>query len=547
MLKKALEVARVVFVNHLKSLWRAYDLKKPRRSPSLLLLVVQYAIALLLAINFVLVAHGRLSSLREYWLGIRPPKNELINLAGDVLSALFTSYLLTHYFKQRKLVVITPDHEFLLYQPLQPKELYAGLVIGLYTYFTVTFLPWLFIVILFTAPWLGFTIFYFFVYIMFADPILFIVSSIVRKLGHSNTALSLAVAYIAIGVAHSAIATALDSWPRVSPLLTYLVKGPYLLAIALCESIGYIAILVCLVFTISAAVLVIYIGGGRLDVSDFTTLGEAYEVRLRQALAKSLKRDVLVDWSSTSDAVRKVVLEFTVYNPRAVLRRYMPLFISLVIAGYALRCVLAIYEPSLLRTRIFDYVAILAYSMIPGVLGTFVGELLSNELKYLWVTRVYLLDLNHFVKPLLAKYVIVYFVILSSITGFLASYRLNPLIALAPLVSSPAIVLSVFITIRLSLVLTKRAKHREPSTSVYRLGIVPALDPVAQLLLALVMTSGLITSVVTATIVELISLGALTYWVVLIVATASVWISYSLIKLLCKPLAMFLAKTDLYL
>ncbi|MEM2499146.1 MAG: hypothetical protein QW289_03050 [Sulfolobales archaeon] len=546
MLRKTLWVARVVFVNQLKSLWRAHEPRKPHRSPSFLLLVAQCAIALLLVINFTLAVRGRLGNLAENWLSLRPPEGELLSLAGDILSALLTTYLLTHYFKQERLVAVTPDFEFLLYQPLQPKELYAGIVIGLYAYFMVTFLPWWFIALVYTVPWLGFTVFYFFAYMMLADPALFTASSIARRSGHSSTVLSLAIAYIATGIVHSAVTTILDGWPRISPLLTYPVKGPYILALALCESVGYAGILILMASAVSTALLVIYTVGGSLNISDFTTSGEAYEVRLRQALSKSLKRGVLTDWPSTATAVRKVVLEFTVYNPRAVLRRYLPLLLSLITVGYVLRYVLSSYGPRLLSAGIFDYMAVLAYLLAPTVLGGFVGELLSNDLKYLWVIKVYLIDLDHFVKPLLIKFVIVYFAVSSAITGFLASYKLNPLIMLAPIVASPAIVLSVFTTICLSLVLAKRARYRGPSEDIYRQGITPALDPVKQLLLALVMGSGLITAAVTALIAELVDLGILTYWTTSVAASVSVGTSCFLIKFLSKPLAVFLAKTDLH-
>jgi len=205
---------------------------------------------------------------------------------------------------------------------------------------------------------------------------------------------------------------------------------------------------------------------------------DIYEIKLSRELGSSLKREVFTTWSTPNDAMRRVILEFTIYNPRTLLKKYIPIFITATIAGFIVRVVL---------TRLGVFVlegpgGVLLISAVPmGVLYasiSFIRELLSNDLKRLWMIRIYSVNIEYFIKLLVAKYSLVLSIILAIITGFIATLSNDFAWLLALLSSSPIIILVVFIAILITSLFLKRARSLEPASEVFK----PIVDPISQFL-----------------------------------------------------------------
>jgi len=472
---RALLVARIVFLNMLKSTWRQYRPGKLRKKPGFILAIVYYGV--LIAI-LVYIAWSKWSTGEQSLLDPRLSGNTVLEFIGDLLSALVIVFVITRYFIREGFTMILPDVEFLLYQPLHLWEVYTGMILGtvMYILLSTTLLSALLVVY---GLWLVYIFIYISIYLMLiVEPLFFISSRIIRRSGYFDIAQVIFLGYITIGIFHSLFTSLYTGTPRISIILSYPVKGPYILLIKLYELIGHICFLVYFVIIFSTCLLVVSILSKRLDISDFVSFRDIYEIKLSRELGSSLKREVFTTWSTPNDAMRRVILEFTIYNPRTLLKKYIPIFITATIAGFIVRVVL---------TRLGVFVlegpgGVLLISAVPmGVLYasiSFIRELLSNDLKCLWVIRIYSVNIEYFIKLLVAKYSLVLSIILAIITGFIATLSNDFAWLLALLSSSPIIILVVFIAILITSLFLKRARSLEPASEVFK----PIVDPISQLL-----------------------------------------------------------------
>ncbi|MEM0026713.1 MAG: hypothetical protein QXD38_02110 [Ignisphaera sp.] len=477
-MREVLKIAKVVFLNQFTSLWRQYRPGKLYKKPGPILVAIIYGALLL---NLIYIIQRNLQESPIELLNPRLPEGWLPNLITDIVSAIILLFSLYAYFMRKNIATIPPDFEFLLYQPLRPGDIYAGLVLGVFAFSLISLLPMLLLLLIpplavYRISWFGFLLIYLFAHMLLVlDPLFFISSRILRRLGHLGTASALIQAYLAFGVAHSLFISYSLGQPSISPFLSYPVKGLYLVVLRLYEFVGYLSFFIYFVVAFSICLLVTSSLGRMIEVTDLASFRDVYELRLSRELKKVLKREGLVSWVSPAEALRRVVLEFTVYNPRLLLRKYTPVFVLVLIVGFAVRSFL--HNPDL-NTQ-FYLISFTASAGIMGYVG-FVRELLANDLKHLWVYRVYLIDLSPLSKILIVKYAIASLLPMFILTGLIASLSANFIAFVAPLIVLPVCIFSIFITLLIAATLLKRAKHHEPASEIYMRGGLPLIDPISQ-------------------------------------------------------------------
>ncbi|MEM0014346.1 MAG: hypothetical protein QXS42_03520 [Zestosphaera sp.] len=541
-MRGVLGVTRIVFVNQFKSLWRQFRPGRLYKKPGFVVAMIFYV---LMFLNILYLAYrDYVNSTGPAWFDPRPPDNWLLSLAGDILSALFLVYSFVQYFIRKNVMSIPPDLEFLLYQPLHAWEIYVGMLIGS-TAFIVISLTALWAVFSFLIPWFAFLVIYGFTYVLLViDPLFFTVSRILRRSGHAGKVIVVAQTYLLVGFTHTLFISYSNGRPTVSPFLSYPVKGPYILTLSLYESFSYLSFLIYLASALLVTLLTASTLGRRLDVSDFMSFRDAYEARLSSELRKLLRRDALTSWSSPTDALRRVVLEFTVYNPRLLVRRYVPIFIGLLAGGFLARSVLMNQGVDPITGQ--PYLTMFLFMVALLIHSNFLRELLVNDLKCLWIVRVYMPDLRYFSRLLMLKYTVAYLAGMTAVAGFVASLSLNPTVLATPLVMLPVLTLSVFTTLFMAALLVRRARHHEPVTEIYQRGGLPIADPISQVLLLPMFLLISITCLSVFATFFLIITGVLTHTHVMLISIASVFISYLLYRLLSRGLAETLFWIDIH-
>ncbi|MEM2589666.1 MAG: hypothetical protein QXE63_00275 [Zestosphaera sp.] len=536
-MRGAVKIAKIVFLNQLASLWRQYRPGKLYKKPGIIGAAIIYGVVLLNMLFVVYRYAGSVTnpldpSLPEWWL----PGAVL-----DVVSALILVLTFTQYYVRESLVVVPPDFEFVLYQPLHVREIYAGIGLGIAAFVLVSLVP-MAVLISFIIPWFFFMLIYLFTYVMLVlDPIFFISSRVLRRLGRLSIVSVVVQAYIVFGVLHSLFNSFLFGGLFVSPFLSYPITWLYFIVLSLYELVGYASFLAYFLIVFCFFLLVVFFAGGWLDVSDFTSFRDVYEVRLLRDLKKVLRRDVLVSWSSPSDALRRVVLEFTVYSPRLMFRKYLPLFLGSLAAAFLVRGFL---PQEYLVELVEQYLIPIVVALGVGAYVGFIRELLANDLKYLWVYRVYLIDLSFFSRVLMLKYVIASLVVVSVVSVLAASLSADFAVFLGVLVVAPACVFSVFIVLLTAVLLLRRAKSQEPASEVYLRGGLPVLDPVSQLLFLPLVISGIITYSSLALYLFLVFHGLIPYIYVAAASATSPVVSYVAYSLFSSLLARVLAEVD---
>lgn len=533
-MREVFKVAEVVFLDQLMSLWRRYSPGKIYRKPGIVAATIVYGVVFL---NMLFLVYSRAGSVANP-LDPRLPESWLPGVAVDVVSALILVYAFVQYYLRENLMIVPPDFEFILYQPLRAGEIYAGVGLGIAMFVLVSLTP-MAVILSFFVPWFSFMLIYFFTYVSLVfDPLFFTSSRVLRRLGRLGLVSAFIQAYIVFGAVHSFFDSCLLGRFLVSPLLSYPVKWLYLAVLSLYESVGCLSFLIYFLGVFSLFFLVVFSVGGWLDVSDFTGFREVYEARLSRELKKVLRRDVFVNWSSSADALRRVVLEFTVYNPRLMFRRYVPAFLGVLTAGFFVRSFLL--QGSLVEWYLMLLVVVAGMAVYSG----FVRELLANDLRYLWIYRVYLIDLSFFSRVLMLKYVIASLVVVSVVSGLAASLSANLTVFFGVLVVAPACVLSVFVTLLTAVALLGRARSQEPVSEVYLRGGLPFVDPVSQLLFLPLVISGLTTYLSLAFYSFLVIYGLIAYVHVVVASVASLVMSYFAYLLFSGVLARVLAESE---
>lgn len=533
-MREVIKVAEVVFLNQLMSLWRRHRPGKIYRKPEIIVAAIIYGVVFL---NALFVVYSRAGSMTNL-LDPRPPESWLPGVVVDVVSVLILVYTFIQYYLRENLMIVLPDFEFILYQPMSAGEIYAGIGLGIVVFVLVSLAPMV-VILSFFVPWFSFMLIYFFTYVLLVfDPLFFTSSRVLRRLGRLGLVSAFIQAYVIFGLVHSFFNSCLFGRFFVSPLLSYPVKWLYLLVLSLYESVGCLSFLIYFLGVFSLFFLVVFSVGGWLDVSDFTGFREVYEVRLSRELKKVLRRDVFVNWGSSADALRRVVLEFTVYNPRLMFRRYVPVFLGVLTVAFFVRSFLL--QGSLVEWYLMLFVLVAGIAAYGG----FVRELLANDLRYLWIYRVYLIDLSFFSRVLMLKYVVASLVVVSVVSGLAASLSANFTVFFGVLVVAPACVLSVFVTLLTAVALLGRARSREPVSEVYLRGGLPFVDPVSQLLFLPLVISGLITYLSLAFYSFLVVYGLITYVYVAVASAASLVVSYFAYLLFSGVLARVLAESD---
>ena len=542
-MREVLKISKVVFLNQLKSVWRRYGPGKLYKSLGfilaviILVLIIFYGVIILISIHITYSLSELFNpSLPEDWLH---------NFILDIVSALIFLYFLYAYFMRENLLSIPPDFEFLLYQPLHARDIYAGKSLGTsaFSLFLLLYVVILYlspIAIVFGVPWIVPLSIYLFVHAeLILDPLFSISSHVLRKLGRLSMVSVLSQAYLVFGVVHSLFISYSLGLPSISPFLSYPVKGLYLVILKLYELVGYLSFFIYFIVAFFICLLVTSSLGRIIEVTDFVSFRDIYELRLSRKLRKVLRRESLVSWVSPAEALRRVVLEFTVYNPRLLLRNYTPIFMLVLIVGFTVRSFLHGLDLTV-QSYLISFIVVAGIMVYEG----FIMELLANDLKHLWVYRVYLIDLSPLSKILIVKYAIASLLTMFILTGLIASLSANFMVFAAPLIVLPVCIFSIFITLLIAATLLKRAKHHEPASEIYMRGGLPLIDPISQLLFWPLVLSAVITYLSLAICSFMTISSQVSHLYVVVALAVSLVASYVEYIIFSRILARVYAKCD---
>ena len=427
-MRKALLVAKIVFMHRLLATFRPYSTSRRGRALAkfgVVLQIVSLVFLIIMSITLAMIAHmeGRINI-----FSYASPNDPLV---ASILIAILIYSLL--YLSNVRAIVYYPSDEFLLYQPLQLYEIYIGLYLGesLAYILIIAFMATFFLGV---APKVAYAIFFGSIFAaLVLTPIMRLVIAIASKRGYLEIVKAFLYTYIVMGVAHTAYEVLNQKSFTLSPLLLYPASAGYLLGIAMMKTLGFVAIALYPLACLGLGLVLAHQLGKAIDISDFVSFEEVAFRRSRSL--KELKRDLVLDWGSPENAVKKSLL-YSMLTPRRVVAMYGLGMVVALLLGEAIRLALNALNVEIqipMFSIMFSIIAVLAM-ILSSLTYSIVYEFLLYDAKFLWVLRLYLTDMGIYARIMLIKSFVKVMlsaeIVLLFLTGLMNSY----IYALAPII-----------------------------------------------------------------------------------------------------------------
>ncbi|MCC6056513.1 MAG: hypothetical protein LM583_07550 [Desulfurococcaceae archaeon] len=471
-MKRVFLVTKIVFMNRLLTSFRSYSTSRRGRVLAKFGVALQVASLVLLIIIFIasaIVTHmeGRINI-----FSYASPDDPLV--ASSLITVFILSLL---YFSGAKAIVYYPSDEFLLYQPLQLYEIYIGLYLGeSLAYLLITALVLAFFLRI--APKIAYTLFFSVIFVILVlAPVIRLVIVVAFKRGYLEIVRSLLYIYIVMGVVYTVYEVLNQKSFTLSPLLLYPASAGYLLGIEMMKTLSFVAIAIYPLTCLGLGLVLAYPLGKAIDVSDFVSFEEV--AFRRQLSLKELKRDLVLDWGSPEEAVKKSLL-YPVFTPRRVVTRYgLGMLVALAL-GKAIRFAVKALNINI-QVPVFIVIPVLA-TFLASLTYSIVYEFLLYDIKFLWILRLYLADMGIYARMLLIKSFIKVMLSAEILLLFLAELMNSYVYASAPLILPLPLVLYAFTLTLFTLPYMRRVRIQTIADVVRSESTAFARDPVTLLL-----------------------------------------------------------------
>ena len=499
-------------------------------------------LVLLLVLFTVLIAFKPREIVEESITGsIREILGELGLSLRDISAILSMIAFLTVYYtivKGGMFVVVAEEaeYEILLSQPISLRTYFAGKSLSiiiqyiLYSLLYITVIP---IVAIFTGDIIKAVLAPFILGISLSIfPLSRLLADVVRVSLSRNRFEKIIDVIISLYVIIGLIDTVVRWYP--SPMLTWLFQ-PTFNAILYCfsrtagiNSIMYWILWIIIVLTGLSTTIIVF--GGRIYPENIKPIYHIARERLIWSMRPRKKIDL---WSSKPEkSLFKYIIGVELYNSQHMLVSITIMFLG-VLGAYFTKILL------LKNVSIEDlqYITVFITPFIVSMVASgLMNILLAQDLAYLWIYRVYLLDQKPFAKILLVKYyvnIIEAFIIIGLINAILLE---NYALILTPIVTLPLIVITAPIVLVVALKFASR--RRVVKTSVVGLYVV---EDIVMILLWSILALFFIADTLAFTIVsyKLSEIG-LAYLV-----SIAIILAYVVHKISLKIITHFIASIDI--
>jgi hypothetical protein len=471
-MRKALLVAKIVFMNRFLATFRPYSTSRRGRALAkfgVALQIVSLVFLIIMSIALAMIAHmeGRINI-----FSYASPNDPLV---ASILIAILTYSLL--YLSNVRAIVYYPSEEFLLYQPLQLYEIYIGLYLGeSLTYILI--IAFAATLSLGMAPKVAYAIFFGSIFAaLVLTPIMRLVIAIASKRGYLEIVKAFLYTYIVMGVAHTAYEVLNQKSFTLSPLLLYPASAGYLLGIAMMKTLGFVAIALYPLACLGLGLVLAHQLGKAIDISDFVSFEEAAFRRPRSL--KELKRDLVLDWGSPEEAVKKSLL-YPVFTPRRVVMRYGLGMAVALLLGEAIKLALNALNVEI-QIPMFSIIIVLAM-ILHSLTYSIVYEFLLYDAKFLWVLRLYLTDMGIYARIMLIKSFVKIMLSAEIVLLFLAGLMNSYIYALAPIILPLPLTLYALAITLFTLPYMRRVRIETVADVIRSESMVLVRDPATQLL-----------------------------------------------------------------
>lgn len=398
-------------------------------------------------------------------------------LVDTIFAFLFVISLIAFTFSPVKGLGLPPGYEFLLHQPIDFYELIIGIALGfilqsLAVFMLMAFIP---LIIFFFDVALGLAMSFprfiasFILLLMYVTVCYMpftLVLDVTRTLllrgkgGYSLLPIQvLTFVYIFVGISHSVILSIDSAFPMISPILALPIKSFYIISFEISRFIGFVCYILGLLMIFGVYYALLRYVSSFLSMEDFISIKDVYEIRLAKQLERELKRRPLVSWASPEEVLRQVLVDLSPLNPRNNLKRYTIAFSVIICIAFILRTVFMKMLPIMIEYLGAFLGSIIGVSIM-FVYMPLVNELLFNDLKFLWILKVYSCDDLPFIKILNIKYLSYLGIVMTIISLFISIVLQNFYLMFLPLLNLPYICLSVNLFIIFGVKYLRRRKGK---------------------------------------------------------------------------------------
>ncbi|MEM4513503.1 MAG: hypothetical protein QXZ41_03240 [Ignisphaera sp.] len=481
------------------------------------------------------------------------------NIFIDLILAFFLVFTsIIFIFTPAKGLSLPPGYEFLLYQPVKHDEIITGITLGI-TLQSITIFMLMasipLVISFFFNTTLGsippslrvivsfiLLLVYVMVYYMPFTLVLDVVRTILLKKRRDFYFLSIqiiAFVYIFIGISHSIILSIDSGFPTISSILTIPIKLPYIIAFEISKFIGFIGYIFGIIAAFSTFYVLIRYVNPFLSVEDFISIRDVYEERLAKQIENELKRKPLISWVSPEEVLKQVLIDLSPLNPRNNVKRYTLAFLVVISIAFILRVVfMKIHYITIENLGAFSGFIIgvgIMFMHIP-----LINELLFNDLRSLWILKIYSCNDLPFVKILNIKYLSYLGITLAILSLFSSIVLRNLHLLFLPILILPITCLSINLVIVLGVKYLR--KHRGKPLIYFSSTSGTQLDIYASILMLPVAPSMIGLSLFTSLIANriLVDIG----FMLTLIASILVFILLNL--LLIKWVGRWITEVELY-
>lgn len=403
------------------------------------------------------------------------------NIFIDVVTSFLCIFtLIACTFSSVKGLIMSPGYELILYQPIDFDEIVIGLVLGsiLQIFIEFAFITCIPLIILLLGTMLGrqalvhllkpgisFVLLLTYIvtcYMLLVFTIDVTKIVLLKKRGENIPLLAQisALMYMIMGVSHSIILSIDNNFPIISPVLTLPIKIFHIIAFEISRFIGFIGYILGWLIMFSLCYVLLRHICQSLSAEDFISIKDVYEIRLTKQLEKELKRRPLASWRSSEDALKQILIDLSPLSPHSNIKIYVTAFSVTVCIAIILRI---LFTEILNATVEYFWSFIVGISSIMFVYTSLVSELLFNDLKSLWILRIYSYENLPFVKILNIKYLSYIEMALVILSLFISIVLQKFHLMFLPLLNLPFICISNNLLIVLGFKYLRRHKGRPPS------------------------------------------------------------------------------------
>lgn len=297
------------------------------------------------------------------------------------------------------------------------------------------------------------------------------------------------------------------------------------------RALGFVAIAIYPLTCLGLGLVLAHPLGKAIDVSDFVSFEEV--AFRRQRSLKELRRDLVLDWGSPEEAVKKSLL-YPVLTPRRVVTRYgLGMLVALPL-GEAIRLALNALNINI-QTLIFFVVIALAM-ILASLTYSIVYEFLLYDTRFLWILRLCLPDMGIYARIMLIKSFIKVTLLAEIVLLLLAGLMNSHIYALAPIILPLPLALYALAITLFTLSYMRKVRIQTVADIMRSESMVLVRDPVVQLLhIADMVMAYTILSILVFVVPVIASAPQPHMFIALAVIYASTYAAYKLsVKLLQK-------------